>query len=92
MHEGFQTVRQSGSHVILIKEGVRTVVPVHPGKDVKPGLVRAIIREAKLTRNRFFELLEKKCRRKHWKMTVKPSKPHAKIMSKSCLKLALKFP
>lgn len=56
--EGFHVVRQKGSHVIMIKEGVRTVVPVHPGKDVKPGLVRAIIREAKLTRKRFFELLE----------------------------------
>ncbi|MEW6222669.1 MAG: type II toxin-antitoxin system HicA family toxin [Candidatus Hadarchaeota archaeon] len=57
--EGFQVVRQSGSHVILVREGVRTVVPVHPGKDVKPGLVRAIIRESKLSRKRFFELLEK---------------------------------
>jgi predicted RNA binding protein YcfA (HicA-like mRNA interferase family) len=57
-HEGFQVVRTKGSHVILMKEGVRTVVPVHPGKDVKPGLVRAIIREAKLTRSRFFELLK----------------------------------
>jgi predicted RNA binding protein YcfA (HicA-like mRNA interferase family) len=56
--EGFQVVRTKGSHVILMKEGVRTVVPVHPGKDVKPGLVRAIIREAKLTRSRFFELLK----------------------------------
>ena len=56
--EGFLVVRKKGAHVILMKEGVRTVVPVHPGKDVKPGLVRAIIREAKLTRKRFFELLE----------------------------------
>ena len=56
--EGFQVVRSKGSHVILMKEGVRTVVPVHPGKDVKPGLVRAIIREAKIARKRFFELLK----------------------------------
>ncbi|MEM2191989.1 MAG: type II toxin-antitoxin system HicA family toxin [Candidatus Hadarchaeales archaeon] len=56
--EGSQIIRQSGSHVILMREGVRTVIPVHPGKDVKPGLVRAVIREAKLTRKRFFELLE----------------------------------
>jgi predicted RNA binding protein YcfA (HicA-like mRNA interferase family) len=39
--------------------GLRTVIPVHLGKDVKPGLVRVIIREAKLTVEKFFEPLEK---------------------------------
>lgn len=57
--EGFQIIRKKGSHVVLMKAGTRTVVPVHPGRDVKPGLVRAIIREAKLSRGRFFELLKK---------------------------------
>jgi len=57
-HEGFQIVRRKGSHAILMKDGVRTVIPIHPRKDVKPGLVRAIIRETKLTRERFFQLLE----------------------------------
>lgn len=56
--EGFQVIRKKGSHVILMRGGVRTVIPVHPGKDVKPGLVRVIIREAKIPRERFFELLE----------------------------------
>jgi len=28
----------------------RIVIPIHPGKDVKPGLIRAIIKEARLTR------------------------------------------
>ena len=37
---------------------VRIVVPVHPGKDVKPGLVRAIIREAGITREEFLKLLK----------------------------------
>jgi len=59
IHEGFQVVRRKGSHVILMKGNMRTVVPVHPGKEVKPALVRAIIREAELTREKFFELLEK---------------------------------
>lgn len=36
----------------------RIVVPVHPGKDVKPGLIRAIIKEAGLSRERFLELLK----------------------------------
>lgn len=56
--EGFRVARQKGSHLILMKESVRTVIPVHPGRDVKPGLVRAIIREAEITRKRFFELLK----------------------------------
>lgn len=37
---------------------VRIVVPVHPGKSVKPGLVRAIIGEAGISREEFFKLLE----------------------------------
>jgi predicted RNA binding protein YcfA (HicA-like mRNA interferase family) len=36
----------------------RIVVPVHPGKEIKPGLVRAIIKEAGLTRDEFIKLLE----------------------------------
>ncbi|GEM_PF-640046 len=59
IHEGFQVVRRKGSHVIPMKENARTVVPVHPSKEVKPALVRAIIQEAKLTREKFFELLKK---------------------------------
>jgi len=59
---GFKPVRRKGSHVILIDDRrVRIVVPIHPGRPVKPGLVRAIIREAGLTRKRYFELLEKDC-------------------------------
>ncbi len=59
---GFKPVRQRGSHIILLNEqGIRIVVPVHPGKKVKPGLVRMIIREAGLTREKYFELLERDC-------------------------------
>jgi len=38
----------------------RIVIPVHPGKDIKPGLVRAIIKEAGLSREDFTKLLKKK--------------------------------
>jgi predicted RNA binding protein YcfA (HicA-like mRNA interferase family) len=38
----------------------RIVIPVHPGKDVKPGLIRAIIKEAGLSRDDFFKLLKQK--------------------------------
>ncbi len=43
------------------EQRARIVVPVHPGKKLKPGLIRAIIREAGLTREKYFELLEKDC-------------------------------
>ena len=38
----------------------RIVIPVHAGKDVKPGLIRAIIKEAGLSRDDFFKLLKQK--------------------------------
>ena len=59
---GFKPVRQRGSHVILMSpQGIRIVVPVHPGKKIKPGLIRIIITEAGLTREKYFELLENDC-------------------------------
>ncbi len=47
---GFTIVRQSGSHNILRHEdGRRTTVPVHAGRDLGRGLLRQIMRDAKLT-------------------------------------------
>ena len=40
-------------------KGTRIVVPVHPGKDVKPGLVRAIIKETALSKEDFLKFLKK---------------------------------
>jgi predicted RNA binding protein YcfA (HicA-like mRNA interferase family) len=37
----------------------RIVIPVHPGKDVKPALIRAIIKEAGISRQDFLKLKEK---------------------------------
>ena len=49
---GFHVIRQSGSHVILYKEGLnRTIpVPVHPG-ELKKNLQNRIIKEAGMTRD-----------------------------------------
>jgi Predicted periplasmic or secreted lipoprotein len=59
---GFKPIRQQGSHVILInEEGTRIVVPVHLGRKLKPGLIRIIITEAGLTREKYFKLLEEDC-------------------------------
>lgn len=38
----------------------RIVIPVHPGKDIKPGLIRAILREAGISREKLFKLLKEK--------------------------------
>lgn len=55
---GFQVVRQRGSHVRMRHADGRVVtVPVHPGKDVAPGLLRKILRDAELSREALLELL-----------------------------------
>ena len=47
---GFIKVRQSGSHVIMKHaDGRRTTVPLHASRDVGRGLLRQIMRDAKLT-------------------------------------------
>ncbi|MEK6923035.1 MAG: type II toxin-antitoxin system HicA family toxin [Nanoarchaeota archaeon] len=56
---GFEVVRQKGSHVIMKKktlEGeIATVVPNH--KEIDRGTLLEIIRQAKLTRDEFMNLL-----------------------------------
>ncbi len=57
---GFKKVRQKGSHVILINERrTRIVVPVHKGKDLKPSLVKVILKQAEIKREKFLELIKK---------------------------------
>jgi predicted RNA binding protein YcfA (HicA-like mRNA interferase family) len=41
-------------------KGTRIVIPTHPGKEIKPSLIRAIIKEAGLEREDFFKLLREK--------------------------------
>jgi predicted RNA binding protein YcfA (HicA-like mRNA interferase family) len=56
---GFVEDRQKGSHLILIHPvtRARTVVPVHRGRTIKESLLRAIVRDADLSIDRFVELL-----------------------------------
>jgi predicted RNA binding protein YcfA (HicA-like mRNA interferase family) len=57
---GFVLDRVAGGHHVLTYPGhpTRTVtVPVHSGRDLKPGTLRAIIRQAGLTVEEFVELL-----------------------------------
>jgi predicted RNA binding protein YcfA (HicA-like mRNA interferase family) len=58
---GFVVKRQSGSHIVLLKVEQRRpiTVPVHR-KDLPPGTVRAIIRQAGLAVDQFLELVKDK--------------------------------
>jgi len=38
----------------------RIVIPMHPGKEIKPGLSTAILKEAGISREKFFSLLKEK--------------------------------
>ena len=56
---GFQPIRQKGSHVFMRhQDGRTTVVPVHPAEEIDRGLIRKIIRDVKLTKEEFLDLLE----------------------------------
>ncbi|WP_239333813.1 type II toxin-antitoxin system HicA family toxin [Frankia sp. CiP3] len=47
---GFTVARIHGSHNIMKHEdGRRTTVPVHGGRDIRPGTLRAVLRDAGLT-------------------------------------------
>lgn len=51
---GFRQVRQRGSHIQLRHEDGRcTTVPVHPGRDISPILLRQIAKDIGLTVEQF---------------------------------------
>jgi predicted RNA binding protein YcfA (HicA-like mRNA interferase family) len=55
--DGFQIDHVTGSHYIMRHpDGRRTVVPYHAGRDIKRGVLRAIIRQAGLTVDEFLKL------------------------------------
>jgi predicted RNA binding protein YcfA (HicA-like mRNA interferase family) len=57
---GFVVNRIVGSHHLLVYPGdpTRTVtIPVHAGRDLKPGTLRSIVRQTGLTVEEFIELL-----------------------------------
>jgi predicted RNA binding protein YcfA (HicA-like mRNA interferase family) len=50
-HRGFKIVRVKGSHCLLRHpDGRRTVVPVHSGETIGPGLLIKILKDTKLNR------------------------------------------
>jgi len=54
--DGFQPVRQKGSHVSLIKGTFRTVVPLHT--DLSKGTLLGILKQCGLTKEKLIELLK----------------------------------
>ncbi len=54
---GFRLDRQWGSHLQLVKGSRRVTVPMH-GKDVKPGTLRSILKQAGLAADDFADLLK----------------------------------
>jgi len=57
---GFIAERQKGSHVFLKhSDGRATVVPVHTGETIGPGLMSKILRDVELTRDDLSKLLRK---------------------------------
>jgi predicted RNA binding protein YcfA (HicA-like mRNA interferase family) len=56
---GFEVIRTKGSHYFLRHEkdpNRQTIVPVHRN-DLPPGTLRAILRQARLSRAQFLDLL-----------------------------------
>jgi len=56
---GYIEVRQTGSHKIFYHSVKKKIIPVPMhNKDLKRGLVRAIIRELEISRDEFIKLLK----------------------------------
>ena len=54
--QGFSIVRIRGSHHVMVRQDVRTTVPVHGGRTLKIGTLRGILRDIDLTANEFGQL------------------------------------
>jgi predicted RNA binding protein YcfA (HicA-like mRNA interferase family) len=54
--EGFEIVRQKGSHVALKKDAFRTVVPLHD--ELAKGTLMAIMRQCGLSKDDLINLLK----------------------------------
>ena len=55
---GFEIIRVKGSHHFLRhSDGRATVIPVHAGETLGPGLLAKILRDAEISRDEFMDLL-----------------------------------
>ena len=55
---GFESLRVKGSHHFLrYPDGRTTVMPIHAGETIAPGLLNSIMRQVKITRDDLLRLL-----------------------------------
>ena len=55
---GYRFFRQKGSHAIYKHtDGTRVVVPIHLGKDLKPGTLSGLLKDIGLEKSEFQKLL-----------------------------------
>jgi len=55
---GFESLRVKGSHHFLRHpDGRTTVMPIHAGETIGPGLLNSILRQVKITRDDLLRLL-----------------------------------
>jgi len=56
---GFVKQRQKGSHVFLRHpDGRATVIPIHAGETIGPGLLSKILKDVEMTKDDFISLLK----------------------------------
>jgi predicted RNA binding protein YcfA (HicA-like mRNA interferase family) len=56
---GFIVERQRGSHIFLKHgDGRATVVPIHSGETIGPGLLSKILRDVEMTKDDLLKILE----------------------------------
>ncbi len=56
---GFIMERQRGSHVFLRhRDGRATVIPIHSGETIGPGLLSKILRDVEMTKDELLKILE----------------------------------
>lgn len=55
--KGFLSIRQKGSHVFLQhSDGRATVVPVHSGETIGPGLFSKILKDVEMTKDELIKI------------------------------------
>ncbi|AKB25561.1 hypothetical protein MSMTP_2092 [Methanosarcina sp. MTP4] len=56
---GFEQIRQKGSHLFIRHpDGRTTIIPVHPTEKIGKGMINKIIKDVKITRDEWIELIK----------------------------------
>ncbi len=56
---GWEKIGQVGSHLVMSKSNIRVNLSIPQHKELAPGTLRALIRNAEITVDEFLELLRK---------------------------------